>query len=531
MKAEAKQALERYRQKLELIKSGAQVNPFETAEEKAAFISRCKSDYAYMVRELFPHYATSETADFQIDLASKVKRNKTIRALVRWGRGLAKSVHCDILIPIWLWMNGEDVYVVLIGNNETKGKQLLSDVQAEFEANPKLIHYFGEQKMSGSWADGNFETRDGRFIGQALGMQQSTRGLRKKARRPNLVIADDLEDRFTIKNPKQQDEIVTWIEKDVIPTMDGDTRRYLHPNNDFAPRTIQNQLEKRHPKWKVHYVESYDPVTYVPAWPQKYGPNYYREIEEDIGILAAYAEYNHKPHVEGKIFKNEQIQWKKLPALNHFTAICGHWDIAYAGNDTSDYNAVRVWGLYQGDFYYIDSFVRQSKMREAVQWMCDFQTGLPESVTVHWSFEAQFWNDEVKRTIKEVEAENQHQIKTKTKLAGVNINSNEAVFSQTKFSLNLVKIDTPRTKKYDRILQLQPYYQNGRMYYNEKKQGHNYTQVGLVQLYGIEPGYRTHDDAPDADEQCIKRLEKFNNSSSRGAKRSGKMTKNKKRRA
>jgi len=513
MKADAKQALERYRQKLELIKSGATVNPFETEAERQKVIERSRTDYAYMVREFFPHYATAETADFQIDLAKKVKKNKVARFLVRWGRGLAKSVHCDILIPIWLWMNGEEVYVVLIGNNETKAKQLLSDVQAEFEANPKLIHYFGEQKMSGSWADGDFQTRDGRFIGQALGMQQSTRGLRKKAKRPNLVIPDDLEDRFTVKNPKQQDEIVTWLEKDVIPMMDGDTRRYLHPNNDFAPRTIQNQLEKRHPKWVVHRVDAYDPVTYMPAWPQKYGQNYYRDIEEDIGILAAYAEYNHEAHIEGKIFKNDQIQWKRLPALNHFTAICGHWDIAYAGTETSDFNAVRVWGLYQGDFYYIDSFVRQSKMRDAVQWMCDFQKSMPLSVTVHWSFEAQFWNDEVKRTIKEVEAEN------------------KSADGKEKISLGLVKIDTPRQKKYDRILQLQPYYQNGRIYYNDKKQGHNYTQVGLVQLFGIEPGYRTKDDAPDADQQAIKRLEKFNNTGARGMHRSGKMKKNTRRRA
>lgn len=513
MKAEDKQALEKYRQKLELIKSGATVNPFETPEERKAVIDKAISDYAYMVREFFPHYATSETADFQVDLAKKVKKNKRARYLVRWGRGLAKSVHCDILILIWLWMSGEDVYVVLIGNNETKAKQLLSDVQAEFEANPKLIHYFGEQKMAGSWSDGDFETKDGRFIGQALGMQQSTRGIRKKARRPNIVIADDLEDRFTVKNPKQQDEIVTWIEKDVIPMMDGETRRYLHPNNDFAPRTIQNQLEKKHPKWIVHRVNAYDPVTYVPAWKAKYGANYYREVEEDIGILAAYAEYNHEPHVEGKIFRNDQIQWKKLPALNHFEAICCHWDIAYAGNPDSDFNACRAWGLYKGEFYYIDSFVRQSKMKEALQWMCDFKKSLPPTVTCHFSFESQFWNDEVKRTIKEVEADNQDK------------NSKEI------FSLNLVKVDTPRQKKYDRILQLQPYYQNGRIYYNEKKQGHNYTQVGLVQLFGIEPGYRTHDDAPDADEQAIKRLEKHNNKGARGAHRSGKMNKNRSRRA
>jgi hypothetical protein len=69
------------------------------------------------------------------------------------------------------------------------------------------------------------------------------------------------------------------------------------------------------------------------------------------------------------------------------------------------------------------------------------------------------------------------------------------------------------------------------MYYNEKKKGHNYTQVGLQQLYGIEPGYNTKDDAPDGDEQAIDYLEKHNKTGQSGSMRSGKMRKNKSRRA
>jgi phage terminase large subunit-like protein len=506
MKLRDKIALKKYREKLNLIKSGATVNPFETKEEKQAIIERLQKDPEFFVTFLFPHYADAPPAWFHIKLLKAVLKNKTIRRLVRWGRGLAKSVVCDIFVPIYLWVNGEDVYLLLIGNNEKKAKQLLSDVQAEFAANPRILHYFGEQRLQGDWADGDFQTKDGRFIGQALGMGQDVRGLRKKSRRPNLVVADDLEDKDTVKNPKRQDEAVEWVENSVLKTMDGDTRRYLHPNNDPWPRSIQNVLEKRHPNWQLDVVKAYDKATYKPAWKGKYDKNYYRIQEEEDGILSAHAEYLHEPHVEGKVFKNEQVQWKRLPKLNHFKTIVGHWDVAYAGTDTSDYNAVRVWGLYDGEFYYIDSFVKQSKMKEAVQWMVDFQGTLPESVAVHWRFESQFWNDEVKRTIQETEDENN------CKLA-------------------LTKVETPKKKKYDRIIRLQPYYQNGRIYYNDKKQGHNYTQIGLQQLFGIEPGYKTNDDAPDADEQAIGYLEKHNKRSIQGGPRTGKMRKNKRRRA
>ena len=126
-----------------------------------------------------------------------------------------------------------------------------------------------------------------------------------------------------------------------------------------------------------------------------------------------------------------------------------------------------------------------------------------KTVRVTWRFEAQFWNDEVKRTIKEVEDEEN-------------------------IKLNLIKVDTPKGKKYDRMESMQPYYQNGRPYYNEDKKAHKDTQTGLQQLYGIEPGYRTKDDSPDADEQAIKYLETFIRTSSFKT-RTGKMKKNTKR--
>jgi hypothetical protein len=254
---------------------------------------------------------------------------------------------------------------------------------------------------------------------------------------------------------------------------------------------IQTMLQERHPKWKVHHVKAYDPVTYKPTWHQKYDDEYFKNIEYDIGRLAALAEYNNEPHIEGSIFKEQHIQWGNMPRLDYMKIIVGHWDVAFAGSQTSDFNAVKVWGLKDMDFWQIDCFVKRTKMRAAIVWMCEFQIALPQNVIVHWTFEAQFWNDEIERTILEVEM--QYGIK-----------------------LNIVKVNIPKVKKYDRMLTMHPYYQNGRIYYNIKKKPHSDTQVGLSQHFGLEPGYKTNDDSPDADEQCITRLSKYIYSS-RGA--------------
>lgn len=484
MKAEDKIALKRYQEKLKLVRSsGGAIDPNETKADKAARIQRAKKDVRFLVQHYFPHYATSESADFQIDSAKKTLKDKTDKNFDEWGRGLAKSVWDDIIKPFWLWINDEAHYMVIVTTSKDRAEELLEDLKAEFEVNERIINDFGEQKNIGQWEKGFFITKSG-FIAKALGAGQSVRGLRVKAQRPDYIVVDDLETKETIANPKRQKKLANWIERDLIPTMDGEIRRFQYANNKFAPVMIQTILQDRHPNWRVTHVKAYDASTYKPTWHQKYSDTYYKELEEEIGTLAALAEYNNEPHIEGEIFKEEHIQWGKMPRLNAMKIIIGHWDVAFAGSATSDFNAIKVWGLHGMNFWQVDCFVKRSKIRPAIVWMCDFQLTLPESVIVHWQFEAQFWNDEIERTIAEVEAE--YGIK-----------------------LNIIKVDTPKVKKYDRMLTMHPYYQNGRVYYNEKKKSHNDTQVGITQLFGIEPGSKVPDDSPDADERCFNKLGKY----------------------
>lgn len=486
MKIQDKIRKERYLQKLAFARSAGSDFAFETKEQRKAAIEDCKKDIRKMVARYFPHYADAECADFQIEWAWKVQKNPNFKGFCQWGRALAKSVWNDIFIPFWLWLRGEPIYLVIIGNSQDRAEQLLEDLRAEFEVNPRILADFGEQKQLGTWEEGFFITKGG-FIAQALGMGQNVRGLRIKNKRPSHIVADDLEDKDLIKNPKRQKQVADWIDRDLIPTMDGQYKRFIQANNRFAPIMIQTLLQEAHPKWFVHQVNAFNPVTFEPTWKEKYPPNYFYDLvngPEGIGSLAANAEYNNSPHVEGVIFKDDQFQWCDLPRIDHFEIIVAHWDVAYAGNATSDYNTVVVAGLKERNFYLIDGYCKQSKMREAVQWMCDYQKGLPSSVTILWQYESQFWNDELQRVLEEVQRE-----------TGVN--------------LRIIKKDLPKTKKYDRILKLQPYYQNSRIYYNNKIKAKNDIQVGLAQLKSIEPGYKSHDDFPDALECTVSELEVY----------------------
>jgi phage terminase large subunit-like protein len=306
------------------------------------------------------------------------------------------------------------------------------------------------------------------------------RGLRKQAQRPTMCVVDDIETRDLVKNERRQREIAQWIEKDLRQTMDGYPRRLIKANNKFAKRMVQTLLQERNPKWHIHHVKAFDPFTFEPTWSTKYTAEYWSKMHGETPV-AVNAEYQHEAHEEGAIFSEEQINWGKAPRIDHFDLVVGHWDIAYAGTKTADYNAVRLWGVKGNQFWLLDCFVKQSKMRAAVDWMIDKDKQLPSSVQVQWRFESQFWNDEVNRTIRDAVKDNGH-------------------------DLRLAKVDAPKANKYDRMLSMESYYQNGRIWYSENLKGHGDTMVGISQLVGIEPGYNGHDDAPDADEQAIRRL-------------------------
>lgn len=477
-----KQRAEEYLQKLDMVRKSNDVNPFESKAEQKERIERAKTDVVYFVETYLPHYATAKCATFHVEFATMVQNDPLFKGFAEWGRGLAKSVWCDVIIPLWLWTRGEEVFFCLMSDSVERASELLADVQAELEGNPLLTHDFGTQRCEGDWEIGNFKTIDQRFIGMAFGIKKKVRGVRVKQRRPNLWVIDDLETPDTISNPKRMRKQAEQIERDIIPTMTGNLRRVLYANNKFARVMTQTILQEKHPTWKVHQIKAYNKVTHEPTWKGMYTREYYIQQEIDMGIIAAYAEYLHETKLEGKIFSEDQIQWGKLPDLSEFKMIIGHWDIAYTDNESSDYNAVRVWGLHGHNFWLIDCYVKQSIMKRSVEWLCFFKSKFPNKTNILLQYESQFWNGEVQRVIDEAEEEN-------------NIN------------LNLMQVDTGKGNKLMRIITMKPYFQNSRIYYNEDLKSNSDTQIGIIQLCSIEEGSGEHDDSPDADQQAISTLE------------------------
>lgn len=475
-----RQALERYKKLVQRISEQTAIDVFETEAEKNARISRLKNDYDAFVKYYFEKtYAMCDNAPFHIKLAKKVKRDRYVKLLLGWARGLAKSTHCDILLPLWLWCNGDLKVMLLVGQTQDKANKLLGDLQAEFEGNQRLKNDYGNQLGSGNWQDGNFVTgNDCAFF--ALGVGQSPRGIRYHQYRPDYIVCDDLDTKQVCRNPKRVREYANWICEDLIPCMDERGGRFIDVNNVFAKHTILTELRDTRSAFEYWQQDATD-NDFNPVWSAKYTREYYKKLAEEIGMLSFQAEFNNKPYVEGTIFKNEMIQWAEIPYLNHFDHIVAFWDVAYSDNKTADYNAIKVWGLKGSNFYLIKAFVRQCKMYDAIRWMFDYNDSLPDSVHINFYFESQFWNDALRMVYEQVQAERGK-------------------------SIPLIRSERSKANKFDRIVSMLPFYEQGRIFYNIKEKASNDVQVGIAQLLAIEEGSKEHDDSPDADKEAIDKL-------------------------
>lgn len=511
-KHKERRSYENFLKHLDFVKEStlAGMDAFEVGENKAKRIEKLCANYNEFFQYYFPHYCTdeqgtfSECADFHVEFANMVKKDITIKIAQQWGRGLAKSVHSNMGIPMWLWACGESMFEACIGNSHDAALRLLDDVRAEFSGNQRLINDFGWQPLVGKWEEGDFQTRDGKFIGKALGMGQNVRGLRVGPRRPNYTVCDDLEDAKTVKNPVRQNEIAEWIKRALIPTMVGKVRRFINANNRFAPQTIQTLLVKKTPGMKVHRIDACDKVTFEPRWPQRDTKEKYQAMAAD-GILAFLSEFCNEPHIEGSIFLADDIVYvnpANYPRLHKFNMIAAYWDVAYGGTETSDFNAITIWGVKNKKYYHIATYCRQSKMKPALVWLAHFVKSKRTEKPMHCYYESQFWNDAVRDTIRQVEKE-------------------ESV------DFNFYKHERNKTGKYDRILTLQPYFQRREILFSEGDMANPDAQVGLTQLFGIEPGYKGHDDWPDAVEGCISLLHYHTKTSEWSAPITGRNTRSK----
>lgn len=461
---------------------------------------RALEDYQFFCSEYFSHYAYDketgqliENADFHNEWANAVAADKNFFGVAEWPREHAKSVHNAVIIPLWLYVKGELDGLMLTSKSEDAAVKLLGDVQAELMNNQKFTNDFGEKYNEGMWTAGDFITKDNVFF-VALGRGQSPRGIRVGAKRPNVGICDDIDDDQIVNNQHRVEAVVDWLLTAFYGALDIRQSRFIMVGNRFHPKQILahivGDIEPDDPKREDLYHSKVFATTNgeldgEPTWHQKYKKETLWARFKRVGSIRALREYFHKYVLKGKRFKAEWIRWDKVPALSEYDAIVAYFDPSYKSTSANDFKAVRVWGKKGIKKYLIASFVRQTSITQAVQWMYDYYESLPEQ---HKS-DVEFWMEDVFL---------QDQFFADFDMEG-----------EARGYLLPIRGDTrSKPEKFARIEAMTPTYERGHVIWNEDEKKSPDAQNGLIQYLGFEKGSPIHDDAPDADEGAWWKLDK-----------------------
>ena len=465
----------------------ALVNESPTQKDKR--IKRLQKDYAAFCEYYFPHFLTLRdkttgevirtvhNAPFHNSAALKVKNTPNLKAVFKWPRGHAKSIHFDIFLPLWLMFQPKRLInvMVVVGKSEESAIGLLSDIQAELEFNQRIIADFGEQKAVGNWQEGQFVTQsDVAFF--ARGRGQSPRGLRYKEARPDYIVIDDLDDDELCRNEKRVKDLTDWVKEALFGALDVGRGRFIMVGNLISKNSVLANIAAT----KGVYVSEIKAVDKdgEPVWKEKWTKEEAEEAAAFMGYRSWQKEMMHNPIKDGTIFRHDWIRYKKVLPLHKYEMLVCYTDPSFKSTTANDYKASRLWGKIGNELHLIDCYVRQDTVSGMVRWLYNLYESLPENVSVRFFMEANFMQDIIL-----------DEFTTEGNLRG--------------YQLPILPDKRKKPEKIQRIEAISPLWERGFVFYNEALKDTSDMQVGIEQTLSLERGSRVHDDAPDADEGAI----------------------------
>lgn len=499
-----KAQIEKYLERIEQIVSGSnQIDYNESPEQQQERIKRAKKDYNFFVKTYFPHYANVDCAPFHIQAAKKILKTKNLRAVMEWARGHAKSTHMTIMVPLWLKIHKEVKTMVLVSKSEDNAVTLLSDLQAELEANPLYIHDFGKQVKLGNWEEGGFATKDNvAFF--ARGRGQSPRGLRNRENRPDYIVCDDLDDDELVRNEKRTRIALDWVLEALFGALDMGRGRFIAVGNRIHKRSILAQLTER--EGIFHTVVNALDKNGQPSWGAKYTLAEIQSACVFMGFRRSQKEYFNNPITEGAVFRNQDIRYKAMDKPNTYDALVCYTDPSFKNSSRNDHKATLLMGAKKGEIHILKAQCRICSVSEMVRFVYDLNEKHQLDSSCSFYMEANFIQDTLL----------------------------DEYFKEgltRGYQLRIRGDYRKKPEKFARIEATSPLFERALVFFNEAEKEDPDMKELVEQFLSIERGSTAPDDGPDAFEGGLEKIQKRTRASGSNTKRLGNYQRNSERRA
>lgn len=176
----------------------------------------------------FGKYIRYPFADFHREMF-RMAEDETLSTIVIMGaRGSAKSTIMNTALAIWSALGKPGKHcIVILSETQIKAKKHFMNVKDELSRNELLKNTLGPLK-EGEAEWGSFLTipkYDAQITFASL--DQGIRGLKYKQYRPDLIIADDIEDDDSVRTAEGRDKTYNQLVANVISAGDASTRLVL----------------------------------------------------------------------------------------------------------------------------------------------------------------------------------------------------------------------------------------------------------------------------------------------------------------
>lgn len=468
--------LKRFEALKESILSATDAASFENESDKKSRIKQLLDDYASFCEYYFPHYCTAPTAYFQKKVFRKAILNPNKIYLLQWSREFAKSVHANILFPIFLKCKGELTGMIIGCANYDSAAAKLSDIQAEFESNQRLIADYGEQISFGNWEEGNFSCKDKVFF-RAFGRSQSPRGVRFRHNRPNYGCVDDIDDKKLVKNDDLSKENYEWVKEEFMAALSIKKWWLFVPENKFHKNTVtarfENDQEVNTYLSQVNLLDENGQSN----WPENYSTEECLAKIKSLGSISSQREYFNNPIEEGTIFKEEQFEWIRRLPFKSYDYLITYTDPSYKSTDKSDYKATILLGKKGIEYHVLLARIDKVSISTMFEWMYDISNLCGDVAVVHYMesvfLQDMMWND----------------LKSLSKSKG--------------YMLPVAEDKRKKPDKFQRIEALSPLFERAVIKFNAAEQNSPGMILLKNQFLGFEKGSRVNDDGPDGVEGGI----------------------------
>ncbi len=191
-----------------------------------------KRSHEWFFATYFSDYMTHANAELHKSLF-RVSENEDLElAVIMAFRGSAKSTIMTMSYPIWAIIGVQQKKFVLIASQtQYQARVHLTNIKRELESNELLANDLGpfvEQREE--WGSTSLYIPKFNARITAISTDQSVRGIRHGAFRPDLIIADDVEDSKSVVNKEGRNKTFDWYTSEIVPAGDSNTKRIVVGN-------------------------------------------------------------------------------------------------------------------------------------------------------------------------------------------------------------------------------------------------------------------------------------------------------------